>query len=310
MISVVVPVYRCSTTLSELHQRLVSTMQRLSQTYELILVNDASPDDAWQVMKKLVDADTNVRAINLSRNFGQHYAITAGLQYARGELVVIMDGDLQDQPEEISKLYQALTPELAAVLGRRQIRRDDFAKKFSSRCFYFCLSYLTDTKLDPAIANFGIYRRKLIDAVLAMPEQIRFFPLMVRWVGFKTTTINIDHAERNAGKSSYSLGKLLRLAFDVITAFSDKPLRLTMKIGAIISCGAFVYALYILMRVALGLSLIPGWASVIVSIWFLAGLVIMLLGMIGVYIGRIFDQVKHRPLYVVDTIYERDKMRL
>lgn len=305
MISVVVPVYRCGDTLPKLHARLVTTMQKLNQTYELIAVNDASPDDAWVVMQQLVDKDPQVRAINLSRNFGQHNAITAGLQHCTGDLVVIMDGDLQDQPEEIVKLYQALTPDITAVLGRRQLRHDNLVKKLSSRCFYACLGYLTDTTLDPTIANFGIYRRKLITTILAMPEQMRFFPLMVRWVGFKTTAIAIDHAERTSGQSSYSISQLLHLAFGVITAFSDKPLRLTIKIGAGISCLSFLYAIYILVRVAFGLSLVPGWASVIISIWFLSGLMIMLLGMIGVYIGRIFDQVKGRPLYVIDTIYER-----
>lgn len=301
-ISIVVPVYKCADSLVELHQRTDRALAEANVAIEYILVDDGSPDNAWSVIEQLAQQDERVKGVRFTRNFGQHYAITAGLQHAQGDWIVVMDGDLQDQPEEIPKLYAATqTGAYDVVLARRSIRLDHWLKRLSSRLFYKILSYLTDTPQDSSIGNFGIYRRPVVATLNSMKENLRYFPVMVRWTGFPATTLDIVHTARAKGQSSYTLRKLLHLAFDVMLAFSDKPLRLTVKLGGLIACTSFIVALYVVLSSLWGTRPVPGWSSVIVSIWFLAGLMIMILGMIGLYIGKIFDQVKRRPLYIVRT---------
>lgn len=309
-ISVVIPVYGCASALPELHRRLVSSLERITANFEIILVNDASPDDSWENIEKIADLDHRVTGLNLSRNFGQHYAITAGLDHSKGEWVVVMDCDLQDQPEEIEKLYKKAQEGFDIVLGRRTLRHDSFFKKLTSKVFYKVFSYLTETKQDGTVANFGIYHRKVIAALLSMRENLRFFPTMVQWVGFKSVAIDIEHSSRAEGKSSYSLKKLLQLAFNVMIAFSDKPLRLTVRAGFLISFFSFIYAIYIVIRALMGIRGIQGWSSLFVSIWFLSGLIIFVLGILGTYLGKAFDEVKKRPIYIVSEIKkaEPDKM--
>ncbi|MBM7661688.1 dolichol-phosphate mannosyltransferase [Bacillus mesophilus] len=302
-ISVVVPVYGCVSCLEELHRRLTDSLKQITTDFEMIFVNDASPDHSWDKIEQLVKKDDRVVGINLSRNFGQHYAITAGLDYSSGDWIVVMDCDLQDQPEEIEKLYTQAKEGFDIVLGRRANRNDTIFKKLSSKLFYKVFSYLTETEQDGTVANFGIYHTKVISALLSMRENLRFFPTMVKWVGFKSTTIDIQHSLRIEGNSSYSLKKLLKLAFNVMIAFSDKPLRLTVGAGFMISFFSFIYALYIVIRDLMGIKAIQGWPSLIVSIWFLSGLIIFVLGIIGIYLGKAFDEVKKRPIYIVkDTI--------
>ncbi|EKD79368.1 MAG: hypothetical protein ACD_41C00091G0003 [uncultured bacterium] len=302
MISIVVPVYKCADSLVELHRRVQVVLAKLQVDFELLLVNDGSPDNAWSVITDLAREDKRVIGLLLTRNFGQHYAITAGLQHSRGDWVVVMDGDLQDQPEEIEKLFNVTrTGPYDIIFARRVERLDSWLKRFSSACFYWALSYLTGTKQDATIGNFGIYSRRVIDTLNAMTENLRYFPVLVRWTGFSMTTVDVAHAARATGRSSYNFAKLMRLAFDVIIAFSDKPLRLTVKLGALIALGSFLFVLYVVGQSLYGTDPVEGWASLIVSMWFLAGLIIMILGMIGLYIGKMFDQVKQRPLYLVKT---------
>lgn len=305
-ISVVVPVYKCAQHLETLHHRLIATFNTLNLNYEVIFVNDDSPDNAWEVIQRIVDADHNVRGINFSRNFGQHFAINAGLRESTGDWCVVMDGDLQDQPEEIEKLYVAVRQHnVEMALASRENRQDKFFKRASSKLFYAVLSYLTDTEYDPSVANFGIYSRKVINAVLELSEQTQYFPTMVHWVGYSSIKVQVNHAARTDDTSSYTLGKLFNLALGVIISFSNKPLRLTIKFGAAISCAAFVFAAIIIARKIMGLQLEVGWSSVIVSIWLLSGFVMMILGMLGLYVGRIYDQVKQRPLCIIKDKYSR-----
>jgi dolichol-phosphate mannosyltransferase len=305
-LSIVSPVYRAENLINELVQRIQASLAPLTTNYEIILVDDRGPDDSWQRIKEQAARDPRVRGVRLSRNFGQHKAITAGLEYARGEWVVVMDCDLQDQPEEIPKLYNyACSEGFDIVFARRVERQDSWLKRAGSRWFYRVLSYLTETKQDPAIANFGIYHCKVIAAVLAMRESIRYFPTMVRWVGFRAGGISVAHAERPEGGSSYNLRRLLNLALDIILAYSDKPLRLTIKLGLSISAIAFLFVLFTIMRYILGHDWQPGYASLIISIWFFAGLGLSVLGMVGLYIGKTFEQVKNRPIYLVDVCTDK-----
>ncbi|MEL5996305.1 glycosyltransferase family 2 protein [Hymenobacter segetis] len=294
------PVYRADTLVAQLVSRIKAAVEPLGRSFEIILVDDRSPDNSWEAILEQTK-DERVRGFRLSRNFGQHRAITAGLEQARGEWIIVMDCDLQDQPEEIPGLYQEALKGYDLVFARRVERQDSWLKRLGSRTFYQVLSYLTETKQDPAIANFGIYHRKVIDAVLSMRESIRYFPTMVRWVGFRSGGLAVEHAERSEGTSSYNLRRLINLALDIILAYSDKPLRLTVKLGLAISAAAFGFVLITLARYLLGHSWEPGYISLIVSIWFFAGLLLSVLGVVGLYIGKTFEQAKNRPIFLIDT---------
>lgn len=251
--SVIIPVYKGAPFLTSLYDRLKNSLEKITGEFEVIFVNDFSPDNSWDIIKDLVDMDPRVIGLDLSRNFGQHYAITAGLDKCRGEWVVVMDCDLQDKPEEILKLYNKAQDGFDIVLGKRVERKDSFLKRLSSKLFYKTFSYLTDTKQDESIANFGIYNRKTIDAVVSMRENLRFFPIMVNWVGYKSISIDIEHGAREIGESSYSMRKLLKLSLNTILSYSDKPLKITVKAGFFISVLSFCYALYIIIRALLGI---------------------------------------------------------
>ncbi len=299
-ISVIIPVYGCKECLYELYIRLISILEKLTSNFEIILVDDCSLDNPWLFISDLGKKDLRVKGIRLSKNFGQHQAISAGLDYSSGEWIVVMDCDLQDKPEEIVNLYNKAIEGYDFVLGRRSERKDPFIKKIFSRLFYKLLGYLTDTKQDSAVGNFGIYNRKVIDAICSMKDNFRYFPTMVCWVGFNHTQINIDHAQREIGKTSYSFKKLMRLGLEVIVAFSDKPLRLTVKAGIAISIFALIFAGYTFVQYLSGAIKVLGYTSLFISIWLLAGLIIFLLGMVGLYIGRTFENVKGRPIYIIN----------
>lgn len=298
-IGAVIPVYGCAVCLPELYRRCSSVLQKISPNFEVILVNDASRDNAWPVITELASKDKRVKGLNLSRNFGQHPAISAGLSASTAEWVVVMDCDLQDQPEEIEKLYRKAMEGFDAVVASRIERQDSYVRKIISSVFYKTLSYLTDTKHDPTVANFGIYSRKTIDAILNMGEHLRYFPLMVRWVGFKTVTLPVEHAKRQSGQTSYSLKKMLDLGIGVVLAFSDKPLRLVVKFGMTISLFALIYVIFVVVRALAGINPVEGWASLIASVWLIFGMLTIILGIIGLYIGKTFDETKKRPIYII-----------
>ncbi|WP_205499638.1 glycosyltransferase family 2 protein [Rufibacter psychrotolerans] len=298
-ISIVSPVYRAENVIDLLVERISKSLEPITDNFEIILVEDCGPDDSWGRIKEAASRDERVKGIKLSRNFGQHYAITAGLDQAQGEWVVVMDCDLQDQPEEILNLYRKAKEGYDVVLASRHERKDKFFKQLFSKLFYRVLTYLTGTKQDSSIANFGIYHQKVVSAISGMRESIRYFPTMVRWVGFKRTTINVEHAERAEGSTSYNFGKLLNLALDIILAYSDKPIRLTVKAGLIISFFSLLFALVTMVRYLLGEISVIGYTSMVASIWFLSGLTISILGIIGLYIGKTFEGVKGRPIYIV-----------
>jgi glycosyltransferase involved in cell wall biosynthesis len=298
-ISVVSPVYGCKSCLNDLYARLLISLEKITSDFEIILVNDGGPDNAWPLIKEISQKDNRVKGIDFSRNFGQHYAITAGLEYATGEWVVVMDCDLQDQPEEILKLYTKSQEGYDVVLAQRYLRQDSFFKKMFSKLFYKTLGYLTETGQDSSVANFGIYHKNVITAILSMRDSIKYFPAMVKWVGFRSIGIPIEHAEREIGSSSYNFKRLFKLAIDTILSFSDKPLRLTIKFGFIISLLAFIFAIVELILSFTGNISVTGWASLIISIWFLSGIIIIVLGVVGLYIGKTFDRVKDRPVYIL-----------
>lgn len=299
-ISVVSPVYRGENLVSELVRRNVEALRNITEDYEIILVNDCSPDESWREIEKECTDNLKVKGLNLSRNFGQHYAITAGLSYASGEWVVVMDCDLQDRPEEITNLYAKAQEGYDSVLAQRVQRSHGLFKKMGSKMFYKVFSYLTDTKQDASVANFGIYNRKVIDAVLSMGDAMRYFPTQVQWVGFKKAYLPIQHDERAEGKSTYNWSRLFRLAFDTIVSFSDKPMRLMVKLGMLVTLAAFVVGIVFVVRYCLGLIEVMGYASLIISLWLLAGIIISLIGVVGIYLGKLFEKAKDRPTFIVN----------
>lgn len=298
-LSVVVPVYMGEPFLEELYTRIRQSAERLTPDWELILVNDASPDGSWRNIVKLAERDTRVIGLNLSRNFGQHYAITAGLSAVSGDWVVVMDCDLQDMPEEIPVLYAKAQEGFDSVFARRVERQDNWVKKGCSRLFYQVFSFLTGTHMDASIANFGIYHRKVIEAILSLGDSIRFFPAMAQWVGFRQAACPVRHATRAAGESSYSWRKLFQLALDNMITFSDKPLRITAWSGLCISILAVLVTLFYLCLALSGSIKVMGYASLILSIWFNTGIMLMTIGMVGIYVGKTFSQTKRRPTFIV-----------
>ncbi len=298
--SIVVPVYQADACLRPLHERLIRVLDTLPGGFEIILVEDGGLDDSWTTIENICLGDPRVKGVKLSRNFGQHSAITAGLDRAAGDLIVIMDCDLQDLPEAIPSLYAKAVEGFDIILARRSTRNDPLFRRIASRAFYALLGYLTETPQDPAIANFGLYSRRAVDAVLSMRENLRYFPAMIRWVGFRSTTVDVEHAESSGRRSSYTVKKLLRLALDVVLSFSEKPLRLAVKLGFALSFLSMLWALVMFLRAVIVRQSVPGWSSLIVSVWFLSGLIIFVLGVVGIYVGKVFEQVKHRPLYIVE----------
>lgn len=298
-ISVVSPVYKAENIVAELVKQVREAVLSITEDFEIILVNDASPDNSWDKIVAECATDSRVKGINLSRNFGQHYAITAGLNHAKGDWVVVMDCDLQDRPDEIPNLYRKAQEGYDSVFAQRKDRSDGVVKKTFSKVFYRIFSYLTETRQDASVANFGIYHRKVINAVLAMHDQIRFFPTMVQWVGFRKYYLPVQHSERYEGKSSYNFKGLFRLALNTIIAFSDKPMRLTVKLGFFIAFISFVMMLVYLVMYFTGHIKVLGFTSLMISLWLLAGIIIFILGFVGLYIGKMFEKVKARPVYIV-----------
>jgi len=301
LISIVSPVYKAENIVSELVKQVKESVSNITDNFEIILVNDASPDNSWLKIVEECAKDSRVKGLDLSRNFGQHYAITAGLSYTKGEWVVVMDCDLQDRPEEIPNLYRKAQEGWEIVYARRVERQDKFFKRLSSTLFHKVYAYLSGINTDSSIANFGIFNSKVIEQYNKMPEMARSFPSLVQYLGFKRTTLNVKHAERFEGKTSYSFSKLLRLTTDVILSNSNKPLKLTVKFGFTISFLSFLLALYNIFAHFAGIIKVEGFTTTIFSIWFVGGLLLFVMGIVGLYIGKIFDQVKERQVFIVSN---------
>jgi len=300
-ISVVSPVYNADKLVDSLVERITASVSKITPDFEIVLVDDFSPDNSWKKIEENCKKFSYVKGIKLSKNFGQQHAIAAGMENAKGNWIVIMDCDLQDRPEEIPNLYTKALEGFDIVLASRVQRRDDFFKKTFSKAFYSVLGYLTGTKQDDTVANFAVLSRKVVNAIISMGDYHRYFPTMVKWVGFKITTLEIQHADREDGKkSSYSYKKRLDLAINTILSFSDKPLRLAVKLGLAISFISALYSIYAVILFFEGKVNVTGWTSLFISIWFFSGLIISVLGMIGLYLGKTFETVKNRPIYIIE----------
>lgn len=305
-ISVVVPVYGCRAALPELHRRLNETLSKITNSYEIIFVNDSCPQNSWEEIEKICKNDKNVVGIELSRNFGQIYAITAGLDASVGDWVVVMDCDLQDTPEEIINLYNKAMEGYDVVFARRAVRRDSFLKVLVSKMFYSIYSFATRSKYDPAICNFSIASRRVVDSYCSMRESHRAYVAYIKWLGFRQTFVDVEHNDRYEGKSSYNFKKRMKMAIEILTSQSDRALRF------IVGFGFLTTLLSVLATIALfiyyfAVKPLAGWTSTVVAMCFFSGVIEMSLGLVGLYVGNIFMQTKQRPLYVIRTIENSHK---
>lgn len=306
-ITIVIPVYGSPKTLRSLFDQATKACRDISKSCDFVFVDDRCPYGSWKELELLAYENENVTAVRLSRNYGQHAAIGCGLGLSRGDWVVVMDCDLQDRPEEIKNLYEAALTGYDVVRAKRRDRTDSLARRVSSYAFYKMLSFLSDTSFPNEVANFGIYSRKVINAVTSWEEDLKYFPAIVSWVGFKETNIWVKHGERKHSKSGYNFSKLLKLATNVIVGFSDKPLRLSMFLGLLLAVGSFICSLFILFLNLTGRITIEGWTTIMLSLWFLAGTILFGLGIVGLYVGRILSECKQRPAYIVDHIIQNSR---
>lgn len=302
LLSIVSPVYNEENCIEELHRRLSDVLLGMGNDCEIILVDDGSTDSSWEIIKRLSAQDGRVRGFRFSRNFGHHMAITAGLDQSKGDWVVVMDSDLQDPPGLIPALYAKAQEGFDIVRARRINKKYCWAKRATASLFYRAFRYLSGTKFDGQSGVYQMLSRPVVDSLCRLRETARFFPGMVDWVGFKRADIPCEHGHRYGGETKYPLYKQVSLAVNSLLSFSEKPLQFVVYFGLAMAGVSFLYALSIIVRALRGEVVVLGYASLITSVFIVGGLTIMTLGVVGLYVGQIFRQVKGRPLYILSSV--------
>ncbi len=301
-LSILIPVYNDQEVLDELNRRLMEVVPTLAEQFEIVLIDDGSKDASWQKIEELKKKNSHIVGIKLMRNFGQQNAIAAGLDFVEGDVVVIMDSDLQDKPEDISKLLSALDENDASMaIAKWKTRKDSFFKKFVSNLNYKVSQKITGIKHQPGLGVFRAIRKDVIDELKKYQEKTSTTLSLLYWIGTDYITVELDRDPRFAGKSGYNLGKMLKLSFDRIFSFSMFPIRAAIYTGLAVSVISFILGIVLIFRYFLG-SVAPGWTSIIVLVLFLFGLNFIFLGIIGEYLGRIFLESKQRPKYTVKKV--------
>lgn len=296
--SVIIPVCNEEENLAYLYARLSSVMEKLG-TYEIILVDDGSRDNSWPIIKDLHEKDRRVKGVSFSRNFGHHIAITAGLDHANGQTIILMDGDLQDQPEEIPKLWEKLREGYDLVYGIRKVKKDSLPKRLNSFLFWWFLNKLSGIHIPRDQTLLRMFDKKILDVLRNMRERARFIHGMISWTGFRTALLEVEHAPRERGVSKYNMVKLFMLAFNAVTSFSVVPLRLATYLGLLSAGIGLCYAFYFLYKkIFLGIPVL-GYASIIVAVLFVGGVQLLILGIMGEYLGRVYQEVQARPIYIL-----------
>lgn len=311
LVSVVVPVYNEEQVVMETYKRLKNVMDLLKETYEIIFVNDGSKDKTVFIINEICKKDTNIKLIDFSRNFGHQVAITAGMDYSEGKAVVVIDADLQDPPEVIPKMLEKWREGYDVVYGKRLERKGDtFFKKITAKMFYRFLKKMTDVDIPVDTGDFRLIDRKVCDALGSVNEKNRYIRGIISWLGFKQTGVEFNRDKRFAGKTKYPLKKMIKFAFDAVTSFSYKPLRMASYAGLLLSFFSFIYLIIVLYQGLFTDKTVQGWASTLAVSLFFNGIILVILGIIGEYIGRIYDEAKGRPLYVIQqtrNITEKSK---
>ncbi|MCK4265285.1 glycosyltransferase family 2 protein [Candidatus Babeliales bacterium] len=306
-LSVVIPVYNEEENIHELYRRLkkVLTEDFSSFNYQILFVDDGSSDRTFQFISELRKNDQNIKIVQFSRNFGHHLAITAGLDHAEGDLIVTMDGDLQDQPEEMIKLYEKLQQDCDVVYGERQNKKFPFFKRACSKLFLTIIKLLVGEDIVINSHIFRIMTRQVVDQVKLCRETNRYVVGLIGWVGFKHDSIPVEHGRRFKGETKYSFSKLVRLALDAIFTFSDYPLKLIIRMGFFLVLFSFFCGSYFIFDYMFFGIKVPGWGSLIVSVLFMGGMQVFMIGLMGEYMGRMYMEVKKRPLYIVRRIVSK-----
>ncbi len=299
-LSVVSPVYQAAEIVSELVKRLHASLATITECYEIILVDDGSQDHSWAEIEACCQADHRVVGVKLSRNFGQHQAITAGLEVSRGDYVAVMDCDLQDDPAYLPTLYAEAQKGFAIVYTKKESRKHKATKNIWARIFFFFFNLLSDySKADAQVGAYSLLSRQVVHAFLRIKDTHRHYLLVLKLLGFRSTSIEIEHAERFAGKSSYTFRKMLRHAMDGITSQSVKLLHIAVGIGFFLFVASILAILFLIYK-KLYIGAEIGWTSIMVTIIFSTGLIMMAIGILGLYLGKVFEQVKGRPLYIIE----------
>jgi len=299
-LSLVVPLFNEQETLPKFYERATAALSRTGESYEIIFVDDGSRDATLDELRQLASRDERVRVLSFSRNFGHQTAVTAGMNYAKGDAVAVIDGDLQDPPEVVPQLMKRWREGYHVVYAIRRTRKENLFKRAAYLLFYRLLRSMSYVDMPLDAGDFAIMDRRVVDLLNDMPERNRFVRGIRAWVGFKQIGYEYDREPRFAGQSKYPLSKLFRLAYDGVISYSFVPLRMVTQLGFLISLVAFLLIVYFLgLRILFGRELLVGWTSTIVVILFLGGVQLISLGILGEYVGRIFDEVKRRPLYVV-----------
>lgn len=301
-LSIIIPIFNEEGNLSKLYDRLSKVAQSLNVSYELIFINDGSYDNSLSIIMSFANSDKHVKYINFSRNFGHQIAVTAGIDNCTGNAVAIIDADLQDPPELIGDLYHKMNEGYQVVYARRKSRSgESFMKKFTAKIFYRILAKITAIKIPIDTGDFRIMHRKIIDVLRLMPEQQKYLRGQIAWAGFKQTYIMYDRDERYAGETGYTYKKMIRLAIDGITGFSNLPLKFATVAGFIVSGITFLISLYALYARFVSKDFVPGWTSLILAVLFIGGVQLISIGIIGEYISRLSTNVRSRPLYIVEN---------
>jgi glycosyltransferase involved in cell wall biosynthesis len=300
-ICVVAPIYNEESIIEEFIKQVLLNLNKITTNHEIILVDDGSSDRSWHLIKKVASKNKKIKAIKLSRNFGHHYAITAGLHQATANWTVVMDSDLQDRPEVIIELYNKAKQGFEVVFVSRKNRPESKGYLLAQKTFYFILNVLSGLNFNSKHANFSIINYKVVEAFKNFPESSRFYGSTIRWLGFNTSEVEANHGSRHSGKPSYTFKKRFKLASDIILAFSDRPLKLAIVFGLLMALTSTILLILTFVGTFQIKSAITGWASILIALFFVGGSILVVLGIIGVYVGRVFRQVKNRPLYVISS---------
>jgi glycosyltransferase involved in cell wall biosynthesis len=309
-VSVVCPVYNEQDVLGELHERLVAALERTGLTFEIVFTNNASTDRSLAMLRDIAAVDRRVRVVSLSRNFGKQRSLTAGIDFATGRAVVLIDADLQDPPELIPDMVRLWREGVDMVYGQRVTREGEGRMKRSfTRVFYRLIAKLSDTPLPRDVGDFRLMDRKVVEALRSMREENRYLPGMVAWLGFRQSALPYERQGRPAGRTHFSPAGLFRFAMDGITSFSDRPLRMSSAAGALITLVSFLVTIWVVLRrLIVPDSTIPGFTAVLAAVLFIGGVQLLSIGLLGEYVGRIYSETKRRPLYVVDELITADQL--
>jgi polyisoprenyl-phosphate glycosyltransferase len=303
LVSIVIPVYCSEPILPETHRRLGEVLSALAPEYdyEIVFVNDGSSDGSMSVLKSIAEKDPRVRALDLSRNFGHQIALSAGIDHAMGDVVVVIDDDLQDPPEVIPQMLEKWREGYKVVYGVRTRREGENAfKRWTASAFYRMLKWMSDVDIPVDSGDFRLMDRAVVDALKSMREETRYVRGMVAWIGFKQCALPYEREARFAGTGNYTMGRLIKFALDGILSFSSRPLALSAQFGMIVTLVAFLSTVYlVVLKLAYPDRIVAGWTSVLVAVLFMGGVQLISIGVLGSYLGRVFYETKHRPLYFV-----------